>query len=72
MVVKRTVGPDGETTGLEHVGDDVGTCHFLHKVIAEPKHKDAFTLFVQDEETVAALSLCSGQDVHGVVFSGDR
>ena len=35
VVVKRTVGPDGETTGLEHVGDEGGTCHFLHKVITE-------------------------------------
>ena len=34
--------------------------------------KTVFTLVAQDEETVAALSLCSGQDVHGVVFSGDR
>ena len=27
---------------------------------------------LQDDTSVAALSLCSGKDVHGLVFSGKR
>merc|ERR1719391_1572498 len=55
VVVKRTVNKNGSTKALEHISDPGASCHFLHK----------------DETSVAALSLCSGQDVHGLVFSAD-
>ena len=84
--MKRTVNKDGSTEALEHISDRTAPCHFIHKVSYnccnddydddedyedDDKFDDNDDDF-QDDTSVAALSLCSGRDVHGLVFSGDR
>ena len=79
--MKRTVNKDGSTEALEHISDRTAPCHFLHKVSYngcddddddDDEDDDANDDDFQDESSVAALSLCSGRDVHGLVFSADR
>ena len=75
--MKRTVNKDGSTEALEHISDRTAPCHFLHKVSYnncddDEDEEDVNDDDFQDESSVAALSLCSGRDVHGLVFSADR
>ena len=41
-------------------------------MVTKLQRKDCTNVVLQDDNSVAALSLCSGKDVHGLVFSGKR